>query len=558
MKVLWRSVGLGILALALVMGAATAHAAKAYSADFFNVDIVVQPDGSARVTETVAFRFEGGPFTFAFRGIPTRYTDGISNIQVSEGGRVYTPGGTGPGQLELKTRNNSVEARWHFEETSDTTRTFSLTYQVQGVMRLEDGLATLRWGAVPPDHDYFIRDSRVTVRLPTTARVEQAQVLVGQATLQTEDQVVTVIAQNIDRKREVVVGVWAPLAAFTNVPPAWQTAQLDRAAQDRATLPWGLAGAGLILVVGGVALAVARSRVPSLPPVSTDMAVYSAPNDLAPALAATLVKGPTGAGLGTILELAKRGIIQVREVTRPGWLSQKSEFEFILRRPTASLAGFEQTIVEAAFSRASEPGIVTAKQLGEGLLKAQSRIKDSLNTELRTRGLIDPNREQIRNRFYVWAILFLAGAVLLGLPLIFLFRVSGILPALALGVLSAAAGILGGTLSVRTAEGERVAAAWTAFQTFLKRIADGQAPDAAGYLEAYLPYAAAFGMEQKWMKRYAQASVPIPVWFQPVSTTNGNASWVAFTAAMHSASSAAGASAAAGAGAAGGGSSGAG
>ena len=129
---------------------------------------------------------------------------------------------------------------------------------------------------------------------------------------------------------------------------------------------------------------------------------------------------------------------------------------------------------------------------------------------------------------------------------------------IALFLIAIATFILGANVSVRTAEGERIAAAWAAFQDFLKRIADGRAPDAAQYLEVYLPYAAAFGLEEKWMKRYANAQVALPSWFSPLSPANHSASWIAFSSAMHSASSTAGASSAAGAGAAGGGSSGAG
>ena len=71
----------------LLTFASPVAAAKSYSADRFDVDIQVQPGRAALVKETVAFRFEGGPFTFAFRGLPTRYTDGLTGFQLMEGGR---------------------------------------------------------------------------------------------------------------------------------------------------------------------------------------------------------------------------------------------------------------------------------------------------------------------------------------------------------------------------------------------------------------------------------------------------------------------------------------
>jgi len=52
-----------------------ALAAKSYDAEYFDVQIDLQADGSAIVTETVKFRFHGDPFTFAFaRSLPQRPT----------------------------------------------------------------------------------------------------------------------------------------------------------------------------------------------------------------------------------------------------------------------------------------------------------------------------------------------------------------------------------------------------------------------------------------------------------------------------------------------------
>ncbi len=548
---------LGLL-VGLATGASTAFAAKSYSADQFDVAIQVQPDGSALVTETVAFRFEGGPFTFAFRGLPTRYTDGVSNIQVREGDRVYTQGGKTAGQYTLDSKNNSIETRWYFEPTSDAVRTFTLSYRVAGVVREESGQAVLRWGALPPDHDYAIRASRVTVTLPQNANVERAQVLVGTGELEQGNQSVTLTARDIARNRELVVGVWAPLTAFSNVPPAWQTTQARQAAEDQVRLPWGAAAAGLLGLLGLGGLAAAWRRIPALPPVSRDIPMYSLPDQLPPALAATLVKNSNGAGLGTLLDLAKRDVVQIREREGQGVWGKKSIFEFVVRQPGAALAPFEQVILTEAFARAKQTGVVSLEDLGKGLQGGRSRISEALKGELRQRGLIDPARERIRNQFYIWGGVLLFLALLVGIPTAVLFRVAGVLPMITLFLIAIAVFILGASMSVRTAEGERIAAAWTAFQDFLKRIADGRAPDAAQYLEVYLPYAAAFGLEDKWMKRYANAGVGLPGWFSPLSPGNYSASWVAFSGAIHSASSTAGASSAAGAGAAGGGSSGAG
>ncbi|NTU56704.1 MAG: DUF2207 domain-containing protein, partial [Anaerolineales bacterium] len=60
------------LALVLLLSlflATPASAEKSYYAERFDVQIDLQEDGSAIVTETVEFRFSGDPFTFAFREV---------------------------------------------------------------------------------------------------------------------------------------------------------------------------------------------------------------------------------------------------------------------------------------------------------------------------------------------------------------------------------------------------------------------------------------------------------------------------------------------------------
>ena len=80
-----------VLALMLVT-ANPILAAKDYRAERFDVQFDLQPDGSALVTETVVFRFEGGPFTFAFREIEPTETDGVTFISASMDGDGNAPG----------------------------------------------------------------------------------------------------------------------------------------------------------------------------------------------------------------------------------------------------------------------------------------------------------------------------------------------------------------------------------------------------------------------------------------------------------------------------------
>ncbi len=143
-----------ILVLGAVAGLLVACGgdSKSYSADRFDVDLAVQPDGSLVVTETVDFRFEGGPFTFVFRDLAFNEIDGIDRLQASMDGEVL-PQGTGPGQVEIQA-DDPLKVTWHLPPTSDAAHSFGLVYRVQGALRQLDDADALFWRAIPEEHDY--------------------------------------------------------------------------------------------------------------------------------------------------------------------------------------------------------------------------------------------------------------------------------------------------------------------------------------------------------------------------------------------------------------------
>src|SRR5262245_22811556 len=122
------------------------QAAKSYYAEYFDVQIDLQEGGSAIITETVKFHFEGNRFTFAFREISAKETDGITFLDESMDG-VPMSQGTQAGQAEIEA-GDPLKVTWHFAPTSDASHVFTLRYRVDGVIRKDDR-DTIIWRAVP-------------------------------------------------------------------------------------------------------------------------------------------------------------------------------------------------------------------------------------------------------------------------------------------------------------------------------------------------------------------------------------------------------------------------
>jgi Predicted membrane protein (DUF2207) len=136
--------------------------AKQYVAERFDVDLEVRPGGSAAVTETVVFRFEGGPFTYVYRELALARLDGISDIRAAIDGR--------PAEVEIRGRD-PIRVTWRFAPVSDSTHTFVLSYRARGVVRVEESGDVIAWQAIPRKHDYRVLGSRIRLRYSAPAEL---------------------------------------------------------------------------------------------------------------------------------------------------------------------------------------------------------------------------------------------------------------------------------------------------------------------------------------------------------------------------------------------------
>lgn len=555
------SLALTIILLFSVVIVNPALAEKSYSADRFDVQIDLQENGSAIVTETVVFRFQGGDFTYVFRDIDAVETDGLTFLEASMDG-VSMPQGTGAGQVEVQA-GDPLKVTWHFPALTDA-HTFVVRYRAEGVIRTGEADAFI-WRAIPPEHEYPIATSTVTLTYPSRAKLLETPSLSRSFQADT-DGYIRLTSTNIPENEEMIVTARFASGSLTSATPQWQTRQAQRAATTRTALPIGFLAGLLTLVLGGAGLVtVARANSRDLA-VNAEVVTATPPANLPPAVVGKLT-GQASTFMGTIFDLAQRGVLEVKE-EKGFWGSTNHVLE---RKAThIPLRPHEQGLLDALFK--ADEMQVNMNEIGTRLAMKNKLFDEPLERELIERNWLDPERKQKRTRLLALAVLGLVGSLLLGIVSLVGFGMSftggnslNLLCAALLG-LSAAAFILclvlaiyAGTFSVLTPNGEEQSARWKGFASYLEQVSRGREsairPD---MFEIYLPIAAVFGLGSKWAKYFQQlGGVPLPVWFHAMAGSNGD--FGAMVAVM-TASDSAGASAAAGggAGASGGGSSGAG
>ena len=506
----------------------------------YDVAYAVQRDGSILVTETQTVDFQGTSRRRAFTEIPLVKIEDMRDIAVSEpNGPTYVRGDAQSPNSYLFNRRTApngdpvMRIEWAFQPTS-TQRTFTLQYRLLGALRIADAgdqlyLAAIRSGRAGP-----IGTSRVTVALPQAVnasdiRAEGAldgrQVTNG---VVSGGQTVEYNLRNIQPDAQYEVRVQFPHGLVTATPPRWQAAaeqqELDLERQKDIAAVVNLASlvlAGFIAVGGGLFVLVTfmtRGRDPQGQALAKNMVVREPPSDLPPAVVGTLVdeRADERDVVATLIDLATRNVIGIKEEPNPELLGSNQDFRFTLNdgADLNRLRPFEVTLLRALFGEEREFKMSALK----GKFYASMRQwMDDLYKEVTETRLFISNPETVRKRYsgIGIAVIVLGGLVaILGMCLSAAGSLS-FLPGLSIVGLGILFRIIAPRMPKRTPEGVRQATQWRAFQDYLANIRKYEGDQAAKLFNRFLPYAVALGVDQTWVRKLAEVGTPAPPWFQP-------------------------------------------
>lgn len=522
-------VSLVALLLAAVF-TAPALAGKTYRAERFDVQLDLQPGGDMLVTETVVFRFEGGPFTYAFREISASGTDSLTFLEASMDG-VPLPQGTGAGQVEVQP-GDPLTVTWHFAPTSDSVHEFVVRYRVTGVVST-GGADTLRWYVIPPNHGYPIDQATLWLNYPAGVQPLEAPTLDRTFESAPTDGGFRLTTAGIADDESVILTAKFPANSLVTGAPAWQAREQATAAAAAVALPVGLMSGLATLLLGGLGLFVyarANRRELNLP----EAAPSPIPPDdrLPPALVGKLIGYETYSALGALFDLAQRGVLQVRE--EKGWFGAK-KFLVECANPGSSLPPHEQGMLQALFTPGKNE--VEMSEIATRLASKKSHFYDPLEQELIQRGWFDPARKRKRTALTLVGLLGLfagmilfagaasaTGALLSANPV--LSWLAAALTGLSGGgfVLSIALMIYAGSYSPLTPAGEEQKIRWKNFRAYLDQVSRGrEAAIRPDTFERYLAFAAAFGLGEAWAKTFQKlGGVPLPAWFRALPGSEGD------------------------------------
>ncbi|HZQ05549.1 MAG TPA: DUF2207 domain-containing protein, partial [Anaerolineae bacterium] len=492
-----------------------------------NGDVTIQQNGDMTFDETWIVQFIGS-FHFAFRCIQQGRYNNITNWGVSENGRAYTQSSSErPGTFELYTDNGQDCIKWFFTANSET-RTFNLTYNVQGGLRIYPGGDQFFWNFIEPDRQYTIDSSTVTLHLPGNATPDQIKASAAENLAEHPDEAhvfdgntVVFTGRNFTAGDEWTLRAQFPHGIVNAQPAAWQVSQDQRAATEPIYNFIALLVSLVVLIGGGLGLYLLWYTQGRDRPAGVVAEYYpNPPTDDPPGVAGVLLdeRADMQDIVATIIDLARRGVLRMTEKSEPGFMGigSKRDYTFELVGETSGLRQYEKTLVDKLFGSHDARNL---DDLKEKFYRYLPDIKKQMYQETMRLGYFKESPQDARTRY---SVLGVAGLVVLGCIGFIIFGALtdtvplAICPLIAFGLVGAGLLILAQFMPKRTDQGATAAAKWNAFKRYLANIEKyTKVEEAKDLFDKYLPYAIAFGLEHGWVEKFAAVDTPAPTWYYP-------------------------------------------
>jgi len=522
-----------VVSIAAGSSPAVARGETGWSIKKFDVSLVIEPDGTLDVTETIDADFQV-PKHGIFRDIPIRYAVGMHQYALPFEFQRVDDGAGHAYATQLTDRENRVQIRIgdaNLFIQGDVR--YRIRYRVLRAILSEGNRAweksdhpraVLRWVATGTEWGVPIKKTVVTVELPR--ELEDTQVnfdaWTGPYGSRSKD-----FTKRRENARTLVfeTGPFRPGEGITievSIPgdavarPSWwrEASWWLRDNFVYALLPLAIAvcWAGWFL----------RGR--DLPGQGTTVVNYEPPEGLGPAEVGTLIDESVNMRdiSASIVDLAVRGYLKIAE--QPMKSSPSSKVDYLLTRlkDPSDLKPFETKLFKSLFG--DKVDSVLLSSLESKLYPVIAKVKNDLYSSLSKHGYFDGNPLTIRTAygFFGMAALF----VLLGLAAALQHRLSGrifVVPTVITGVLSAIAVLFTSYYMPRKTRKGRIA--WekiAGLEEYMRRaeVDDIKAQERQGIFERLLPFAIVFRIGDRWAKAFADLYTQPPSWYQPVDASN--------------------------------------
>jgi uncharacterized protein (TIGR04222 family) len=517
----------------------------------------LQPDGSAEVTLEIDFDFGNEPGHGPYMVLPVRQGFDGTYDRLYRVTDVTATSPTGaPANVYLTDERYWLTVRVGDENIGDVSgvQTYVITWTVHGVMNATTDAELggtsdevvgeeFYWNAIGDGWTIPIANATVRVTAPVPADMYACWAGPAYSTEPCDATVpdgntVTFSHGYLYSGQPFTVDVLYPPGNFVTEPVLIESSDVARAFK---VSPWSIGGVLLVSGIGGFLLwrrlrttAIDQQYAgltPGLSPAGdmshqvenrdydAPVAVrFEPPTNMRPGQIGTLVdeKADPRDVTATIVDLAVRGYLRIDYAGETGtFLSKSPDYRLVkLREPDPAMIPFEMTLFDAIFEGRDE---VTLSQMRTTFAADMAKVQSQLYENVVNLGWFRKNPSTVRATwvftgicivgFGIFATILLANTstiALVGLPFI---------------VLGAVTIFTAKNAPARTADGTSVLVQAQGFERYLTTAEANQLKFEEGQdiFSRYLPFAIAFGVADKWAKKFEELAaqgvkLPEPAW----------------------------------------------
>ena len=508
-----------LLAL-LIMALAASASARQLKIEKFSADIVVQPNATLDVTETIQVGFIG-VWHGLYRTIPVEY-ETPQGFHYSLFVKLDSATDASGQSLKVESSRVGHYLKWkiYVDDATDVDKTIRLHYTVRNGLKFFEDHDELYWNVTGDEWDEPIGEASARILLPEGVTGVRTNEFTGAYGSRAQNAVITA-SGNI-----VQVSTSRPLRFHEGltVAVAWDKGFVKEPGTSDAIEQFLASNWPLFFPLFVFAfmfwLWYTRGRDPRTGPIAVQ---YAPPDGMTPAEAGALVDESAAMRdiTATIVDLAVRGYIVIEEQDKSGMMGlvHNKEYVFHLKKDPndwARLNAHERVLLGGIFSDGAEPD-VELSSLQNQFYKNLPGIKDGIFDALMQRGYFLHRPDYVRGGFIGGGVA--TGAVLFALGLTMAQKM-GMTPAPFLVAAIVSGAIIAGFgwfMPARTSKGAKAFAGVLGFEDFLSHVEAGrmkQVPETPETFEKFLPYAMALGVEKKWAGAFQNIYREPPSWYQ--------------------------------------------
>jgi len=502
-----------------------ASAARSLVIQEFDADILVNPDATIDVTETIRPRFTGS-WNGIYRTIPVEYRtpQGFNFTLLLDVVSVTNDAGVALRHQQSRERHYLKYKIW-VPGADNATRTVIFKYHVQNGLKFFEDHDELYWNITGDEWEVPIRSVTARISLPPGVAGLRAAAFTGGYGSREQAARITLAESEVGFRTTRGLNFREGLT----VAVGWNPGVIHRPTRLEQ-VAWFLRSNWQVLLLFSIPLGVfavmfwlwgTRGRDPRRRPIAPQ---YEPPDGLTPAEVGTLAdNSPDMRDISaTLVDLAVRGylLIEEKEETKLMGLRTTKDYIFNLRKKETEwkdLQPHERALLDSLFAGGHRTK-VELSDLENSFYRELPGIRDRIFERLLQRRYYARRPDKIRHAYLITAAAVAFLSIWGGGILTAIFKLSSFGATAAAGLASAAIIFgFGWVMPARTYRGTRTLEGILGFEEFLSRVEGDRLQrmvKTPEMFEKFLPYAMALGVEKNWARAFVSIYKQAPEWYR--------------------------------------------